>query len=130
MDKTIWPVRVDVDGMAVTGRSLNALRGLRFADDDETGDNTPASDPVENTPDPVEDAQADILASAQSRIAELEMQLADAQATLLKVQAHNYSLLMGTPPEGDTASTPENSQNSDDPDDVIDPVDVFFDDDK
>lgn len=130
MDKTIWPVRVDIDGMAVTGRSLNALRGLRFADDDETGENTPAPDPVENTPDPVEDAQADILASAQSRIAELEMQLADANAKLLKVQAHNYSLLMGTPPEGDTASTPANSQNSDDPDEVIDPVDVFFDDDK
>jgi outer membrane protein TolC len=97
-------------------------------DENENGTPDPAADPIENTPDPVEDAQADILASAQSRIAELEMQLADAQATILKVQAHNYSLLMGTAPEGDTASTPVNSQNSDDPEEIVDPVDVFFDD--
>jgi len=129
MNKTIWPVRVDIDGMAVTGRSVNALRGLRFDEGEETADNTTPSDPIENTPDPVQDAQADILAAAQSRIAELEGQLAEAQATLVRVQAHNYTLLTGTP-AGETDSTPVNSQNSDDPEEIIDPVDVFFDDDK
>lgn len=132
MSKTIYPVRVDIDGMAVVGRSVASMRGIRFAEgDDDTA--ATVTDPPADTDTPAEDSTgvvddqvADLLAAAQSRIAELESIVADREATILKVQAHNYVLLQGTP-AGTTDSTADNSQSAIDPDEVIDPMAVFFD---
>lgn len=124
------PVRVDHDGLAVIGTTPNMIRGIRLAEGEDSTPPAPAPDDDPNDADAtdvIDQASADLLAAAQSRIAELEMTVADLEASLTKVQAHNYQLLIGTP-AGTTDSTADNSQSAMDPDEVIDPMDVFFED--
>lgn len=88
--------RRGVDGMALIGASVHAMRGLRFVEGEETTPPAPEGE-IPATPEtPVPDA-----ASFEAKLAEVSAVIAvkDAEiealnAELLKVRAHNYDLLM------------------------------------
>lgn len=125
MNKSYPTARRDRDGLAVIGRTKRDLMGIRFLDDDETGPPSTVDTEAAGVADALNsDETVNQLAGATARIAELEAELATVQATLTKVQAHNYTLLTESPAAGTTDTTADNSTLADD-DGPVDIDDLF-----
>jgi len=92
------------DGLAIIGRTLHDLRGLRF-DEGEEG-NEPA--PEETAPEvPDTSAYEAKIAELTATIAERDAAIADLGTQVTAAKSHNYDLLMqiGTPNEEIAADT-------------------------
>lgn len=119
MRENSFYARRDNDGMAVIGRTVFALRGIRF-EEGENGD-----DPVVvDTTDVVEPVDTSVfeakIAELTAALAAKEVELAAKDAELIAAKAVNYDLLMATPVEPDTMDDPADGESGDDADITID----------